>query len=148
FRSTRWDMPSRTFTSNTPWFRRLCTCDVHQHRLIHLGGQPPDYSAPVWLRNWASTSSCRCPLVHTTLPPPGVTSPSSEVNRPPASVTMTCSAARSHRFTSGSAEMSQAPSATSMCDQKSPNARVRHTDLVRPRKLSSSPRSVQPPRLE
>lgn len=86
--------------------------------------------------------------MHTTLPPSGVASPSSEVNLPPASVTMTWMAAMSHSETSGSADTSQAPSATSMCDQKSPNARVRHTDLARPRKLSSSPRSAQPPRPE
>src|SRR5271166_5346457 len=58
---------------------------------------------------------------------------------------MTWSAARSHSVTSGSADISHAPSATSMCDQKSPNPRVLHTDRVRPRKLSSSPRSDQPP---
>jgi hypothetical protein len=40
--------------------------------------------------------------------------------RAPASSTITMSAARSHSDTSGSAQTSTAPSATSTCDQKSP----------------------------
>ena len=46
--------------------------------------------------------------------------PASELNRPPASVTMTSRAAMSCSASEGSAAMSTAPSATSMYDQKSP----------------------------
>ena len=94
-----------------------------------------------------STSSCRRPLVHTTLPPSGVALPVRSVNVPPASSTMTCSAARSQSETSGSADTSTAPSATSMCDQKSPYARVRQTERVRLRKPSSRPWRSQPDKL-
>lgn len=68
----------------------------------------------------ARTSVCRWPLVVTAFPPKGPSSPSSEVNRPPASVTIGTSAAMSCRASSGSQAMSTAPSATSTCDQKSP----------------------------
>ena len=85
------------------------------------------------------------PVVQTTLPPSGVATPDRSVNRPPASWTMTCSAARSHSETSGSAETSTAPSATSMCDQKSPNARVRQTDWLSDKNPPSLPFSAQPP---
>ena len=61
---------------------------------------------------------------------------------------MTCSAARSHSETSGSADISAEPSATSTCDQKSPNPLVRHTERVRERNPSSRPCSSQPVRLE
>jgi hypothetical protein len=83
--------------------------------------------------------------VQTALPPSGVASPARLVNRPPASSTITWSAARSQSETSGSAEMSTAPSATSMCDQKSPNPRVRQTARLSDRNPSSLPVSSQPP---
>lgn len=68
----------------------------------------------------ARTSVCRWPLVVRAFPPKGPSSPSSEVNRPPASVTMGTSAAMSCSASSGSQATSTAPSATSTCDQKSP----------------------------
>ena len=68
----------------------------------------------------SSTSSWSSPLVATALPPNGPSSPSSEVNRPPASTTMGTSAAMSCSASSGSQATSTAPSATSMYDQKSP----------------------------
>lgn len=70
--------------------------------------------------NRARTASWRRPLVVTALPPKGPSSPASEVNLPPASVTIGTSAAMSCSASSGSAAMSTAPSATSTCDQKSP----------------------------
>lgn len=66
------------------------------------------------------TSSWRWPLVDRALPPKGPSSPSSDVNRPPASVTMGTSAAMSCSASSGSTATSTAPSATSTWDQKSP----------------------------
>ncbi len=68
----------------------------------------------------ARTSVCRWPLVTTAFPPKGPSSPSSEVNRPPASVTMGTSAAMSCSASSGSQATSTAPSATSTCEKKSP----------------------------
>jgi len=68
--------------------------------------------------------------VASALPPKQPSTPSSELNRPPASTTTGTSAAMSYRASSGSVAMSTAPSATSMYDQKSPKARLRHTDLV------------------
>jgi hypothetical protein len=78
--------------------------------------------APPLLRgvSRARTSVCRWPLVVRALPPKGPSSPSSEVNRPPASVTIGTSAAMSCSASSGSQATSTAPSATSTCDQKSP----------------------------
>ena len=83
--------------------------------------------------------------MQTALPPSGVAWPARLVNRPPASSTITWSAARSQSETSGSAETSTAPSATSMCDQKSPNPRVRQTARESDRNPSSLPVSSQPP---
>ena len=51
--------------------------------------------------------------------------PSSVLHRPPASSTIGTSAATSQSDTIGSIAMSNAPSATSMCCQKSPTPRVR-----------------------
>jgi hypothetical protein len=96
----------------------------------------------------ASAASCSLPLVHTTLPPFAVETPARSVKAPPASSTMTCSAARSHNETSGSHEMSTAPSATSTCDQKSPNALDRHTVRLSSRNPPSRPAASQPVRLE
>lgn len=59
------------------------------------------------------TSSWRRPLVATALPPKGPSTPSSDVNRPPASVTTGTSAAMSCTASSGSQATSTAPSATS-----------------------------------
>ena len=55
---------------------------------------------------------------------------SASVTRPPASRTIGTSAAMSHGFTSNSPAMSIAPSASSMYDQRSPNARVRSTSRL------------------
>ena len=66
------------------------------------------------------TSLWRWPLVVRALPPKGPSSPSNDVNRPPASVTIGTSAAMSCSASSGSQAMSTAPSATSTWDQKSP----------------------------
>lgn len=66
------------------------------------------------------TSSWRWPFVARALPPKGPGTPSSEVNRPPASVTTGTSAAMSCTSSSGSQAMSTAPSASSAYDQKSP----------------------------
>jgi hypothetical protein len=68
----------------------------------------------------ARTAVCRWPLVATAFPPKGPSSPSSEVKRPPASVTMGTSAAMSCSASSGSQATSTAPSATSTCEKKSP----------------------------
>jgi hypothetical protein len=82
--------------------------------------------APLLLRSWdaarsrSSTASWRWPFVVTALPPNGPSSPSSDVNRPPASVTIGTNAAMSCSARSGSQAMSTAPSATSTWDQKSP----------------------------
>jgi hypothetical protein len=65
-------------------------------------------------------ASCSRPLVATAFPPEGPSTPSSEVNRPPASTTIGTSAAMSYNASSGSQARSTAPSATSMYDQKSP----------------------------
>jgi hypothetical protein len=76
-------------------------------------------------------------------PAAGDGSPSVEVNVPPASVTITATAAMSHSDTSGSAARSTVPSATIMCDQKSPYARVRQQARASARKPSSLPSSSQ-----
>jgi hypothetical protein len=68
----------------------------------------------------SSAALCSSPLVATALPPNGPSTPSSELNRPPASATIGTSAAMSYTSSSGSQAMSTAPSATSMYDQKSP----------------------------
>jgi hypothetical protein len=68
----------------------------------------------------ARTFSWSNPLVAKAFPPEQPSTPSSEENRPPASVTMGTSAAMSYNANSGSVAMSTAPSATSMYDQKSP----------------------------
>src|SRR5699024_8631697 len=65
-------------------------------------------------------SSCSRPLVATALPPKGPSSPSRDVKRPPASVTIGTSATMSCSASSGSQAASTAPSATSMYDHKSP----------------------------
>lgn len=65
-------------------------------------------------------SSWRRPLVATALPPNGPSTPSSDVNLPPASTTIGTSAAMSYNASSGSVATSTAPSASSMYDQKSP----------------------------
>jgi hypothetical protein len=67
-----------------------------------------------------SVAWCSSPLVATAFPPNGPSTPSSEVNRPPASTRIGTSAAMSYSARSGSQAMSTAPSATSMYDQKSP----------------------------
>src|SRR5690606_1053341 len=94
------------------------------------------------------TSSCRSPLVHTRLPPSRPRTPEVSVQRPPASSTMTVSAAMSHGDSSGSADTSTDPPATIMCDQQSPYARVRQQERPRSRKFSRRPFSSQPPKLE
>ncbi|CAN5683388.1 hypothetical protein BH24ACT13_BH24ACT13_06810 [soil metagenome] len=99
-------------------------------------------------RKPAKTASCSRPLVDTALPPVGPGSPSRSVKVPPASSTMTHSAARSHSDTSGSAAASIAPSATSTWDQKSPYALVRQQERVRSRKPSRRSCFSQPSRLE
>lgn len=68
----------------------------------------------------ARTLACRWPLVATAFAPKGPSSPSSEVNRPPASVTIGTSAAMSCSASSGSQATSTAPSATSAYEKKSP----------------------------
>jgi hypothetical protein len=68
----------------------------------------------------ASVCSCSNPFVATALPPNGPSTPSSELNRPPASTTIGTSAAMSYNCSSGSHARSTAPSASSMYDQKSP----------------------------
>lgn len=68
----------------------------------------------------ARTVLCRWPLVVNAFPPKGPSTPPRDENRPPASVTIGTSAAMSCSASSGSQAMSTAPSATSMCDQKSP----------------------------
>jgi len=110
-----------------------------------LGGRPGGRRRG---RKPASTASCSRPLLDTALPPVGPGSPSRSVKVPPASSTMTQSAARSHSDTSGSAAASTAPSATSTWDQKSPNARVRQQERVRSRKPSRRSCFSQPARLE
>lgn len=59
------------------------------------------------------TAACRWPLVAKAFPPKGPSTPSSDVNLPPASVTIGTSAAMSCTASSGSVAMSTAPSATS-----------------------------------
>lgn len=78
--------------------------------------------APSLLSRFSSARAavCRWPLVARALPPKGPSTPSSELNRPPASVTTGTSAAMSCSDSSGSAATSTDPSATSMYDQKSP----------------------------
>jgi len=61
----------------------------------------------------ARAAACRWPLVARAFSPKGPSSPASEVNRPPASVTIGTSAAMSCSASSGSAATSTAPSATS-----------------------------------
>lgn len=73
-----------------------------------------------WTSSIRRTWSCSNPLVATAFPPKQPSAPSSEVNRPPASVTTGTSAAMSYSASSGSVATSTAPSATSMYDQKSP----------------------------
>lgn len=95
-----------------------------------------------------STSSWSKPLVLTAEPFAGPALPSSEVNAPPASVTTRLGAARSHSDTSGSTARSTPPSATSMCDQKSPKPRVRQQLRVSSKNASIFPSCSQPDRLE
>jgi hypothetical protein len=84
--------------------------------------------APVLIGWWrrrqgvsaASVCACSSELVATALPPNGPSTPSSEVNRPPASTTIGTNAAMSYNCSSGSHARSTAPSASSMYDQKSP----------------------------
>src|SRR6266568_5090742 len=71
------------------------------------------------------TSSWSSPLLETALPPSGRGTPARLLKRPPASSTITWTAATSHSETSGSAATSTAPSATIMCVQKSPKLRPR-----------------------
>ena len=75
---------------------------------------------PARLANASSVASCSKPLLATALPPNGPSTPSSELNRPPASTTIGTKAAMSYNASSGSQATSTAPSATSMYDQKSP----------------------------
>ena len=70
--------------------------------------------------NAASAASCNRPFVESALPPSARATPERSVKRPPASSTITFTAARSHRLTAGSAARSNTPSATSTCIQKSP----------------------------
>ena len=72
----------------------------------------------------ASTSSCTRPFDDTRLPPCTGGEPSTCVTRPPASVTITASGAKSHSDSSGSIITSAAPRATSMWPQKSPKPAV------------------------
>ncbi len=69
---------------------------------------------------WLRAAACRWPLLARALRPKGPSSPSSDVNRPPASVTSGASAAMSCSDSSGSQARSTAPSASSAYDQKSP----------------------------
>jgi hypothetical protein len=95
-----------------------CTrATVHDHGGI--GGQGKDEGIGD-AESALSVASCNSPLVATALPPSGPSTPSSEVNRPPASTTMGTSAAMSYNASSGSQARSTAPSASSMYDQKSP----------------------------
>jgi len=68
----------------------------------------------------ASVCACSSELVATALPPNGPSTPSSELNRPPASTTIGTNAAMSYNCSSGSQARSTAPSASNMYDQKSP----------------------------
>ena len=78
-------------------------------------------ATPPTRRRAASRSSTeRCP-------PSARATPERSVKRPPASSTITCTAARSHRLTTGSTATSNTPSATRTCIQKSPRPRLRHT---------------------
>jgi len=95
-----------------------------------------------------STSPCSSPLVATALAPSGPSLPSRSVNRPPASSTMTETAAMSCSASSGSAATSTAPSATSTYDQKSPYPRDRQQVRTSSRKRSRRPTDSQPPRDE
>jgi hypothetical protein len=72
-------------------------------------------SAPSVLRGLRASraAACRWPLVARAFPPNGPSTPSSDVNRPPASVTIGTSAAMSCSSSAGSQAMSTAPSATS-----------------------------------
>ena len=76
--------------------------------LTQAGAEPSAAGA----RTSARAASCRTPLVASALPPPGPGAPERSVNRPPASRTITSSAARSQSETSGSQAMSTAPSAS------------------------------------
>jgi hypothetical protein len=96
---------------------------------IVMQGNPPSGAAggygwfDLWalllapsLLSWLSTvrtASCRWPLVARAFPPKGPSTPSSDVNLPPASVTTGTSAAMSCTASSGSQATSTAPSATS-----------------------------------
>src|SRR6266540_4354451 len=96
----------------------------------HLNYRPPRIP-----RTWSWSS----PLLETALPPSGRGTPARLLKRPPASSTITWTAATSHSETSGSAATSTAPSATIMCVQKSPKPRPRQQ-----RRSSSRKRSVRP----
>ena len=96
-----------------------------------------------------STSACSLPLVHTTLPPSGARD-AGKVGEHAAGLLHDDLRARRGPTATPPARptTSTTPSATIMCDQKSPNARVRHTDRVRSRKPVERPCSSQPVRLE
>jgi len=98
--------------------------------------------------NRLSTSACSSPLLATALAPSGPSLPSRSVNRPPASSTMTETAAMSCSASSGSAATSTAPSATSTYDQKSPYPRDRQQVRMSSRKRSRRPTDSHPPRDE
>ncbi len=95
-----------------------------------------------WFRISSARVCSRLLLVRTE-PPAGSGRPVRSVKVPPASSTITCRAAMSHSDTSGSQARSTAPSATIMCDQKSPKARVRHTVATRFMKDSNRPAADQ-----
>ena len=81
---------------------------------------------PTTLSVQGMTCSSCVNSVETPLPPNGPLWPAVFEKLPPASRTMMSNAAISHRASDGSIATSTAPSATNMCDQKSPIPRVLH----------------------
>src|SRR5450432_2648786 len=76
------------------------------------------------------TRSCNSPLEEMPVPPSTGSSPLLSVKRPPASVTTSFSAAKSHRFARDVQPMSAVPRATRRCDIELPTPRANLWDFA------------------
>src|SRR5579875_3105083 len=108
------------------------------HELLFGAQEPAPNSTP-------TSSSWTRPLLESALPVPSRRAPEKSVNFPPDSSTITWRAATSHSEQTGSTAASSAPSATSMCCQKSPKPRSRPARRATSRKASGRLKSPTEP---